>query len=1544
MLQYKYNLRKDTANMNKQNLDKWAKLLLDTGKRNNLINFRDVRVGSVDILKPDFSTLFEKIGTSATLEVFSPSVTEDGKVRRTKLDDEYAVNNNGMLTKESYVAAYAPKLKKSNQILTYNPFANPLLSLKNISKRARSAIEETGVNIAYLAFGFVNWKENNHSEEYRAPLLLCPISIENVSSVEPFYVKVTDDVLLNPTFAFKLQSEFGIKLPEYNDETANAYIKKVAALVKKLGWTVSAEAKIGVFSFLKINMYRDIIDNAETIVNNVNVRALNGENVDQTSAIAAIPTIEQPDNVELRNVVDADSSQAAAVRLARSGKSFVLQGPPGTGKSQTITNIIAECLATGKKVLFVSEKLAALNVVFDKLKDAGLAEFCLQLHSHKANKKDVIEELCTTLRLEKTTVSSRADEETATLHNAQSQLDSYDQELHKRRNVIGKSLYELLEIVSSLRNTAEFPYEIGDVSDRGSEYITRTAECLSQYAEYEPTIGYDYRTNPWYGYKNTDNAYQTAMIEGARFVALQHLCTLLNKLSLLLTEKYQIEIPSVHAAQQYRKFFKAMGSSKAFTPTLFDSDALVEVTALAEQMSQIAQEIQQAQQQLAQNYDEDIFKLDGKDIYKKLTVNHSNGLGRAFSSEYKKLAKSLQMCRKDGKRPSYAEAVKATETLREFQRKTDEFFNNEKMLDGRIACYKGVNTDWDSVLAELKQTAETIRGLEFGTFAKLTNEQFTAQKSVFNNLAGWLDAAFCDEEDINKLANNFDTTQFDLLGVSIAKTTEKASKCIAATEQLDNWCRFRKLTDQLSELAAMDFVDTAISNGLSQKTFADTFKKLFFIKWVDKVLQECPTLSQLSRIPHDNLVETYAEKDRLQFEINKAVVKAKLSSQRPDLQFNSPRSQASILLREGEKKRKQKPIRQLLAETWQLTQTLKPCFLMSPLSVSTFLGPDMNFDAVIFDEASQIFPQDAVGAIYRGNQLIVVGDGQQMPPSNFFNTVADNEIEEEDDDITDFESILDLCSTTLPQLRLKWHYRSRFEQLIAFSNKNYYNNDLVTFPAAERNRKGFGVDYYHVNGTFDRTSRTNKAEAEFIVDLIFDNIKRFPDRSLGVVTFSVSQQDLVDKLLTKRRQDSPATEDFFRADKAEPFFIKNLETVQGDERDTVIIGVAYGKDMYGKLLHNFGPLNRAGGERRLNVAVTRAKYNVQVVSSMRATDIDLSKTQSVGAKLLRDYLDYAEHGTAALTRTRKTNMFETSEVDFETEIAEFLKGKGYDVETNVGCSTFQIDIAVKLPRSNVYALAIECDGSTYHSSANARDRDRLRKDILQRMGWQHYRVWSTDWFRNKKIEQDRLVEAVDQALANAKANSAATTVSASTTDFSVVMATPLEFGKYVYADIDSLYAQNSADFQAFVKAVLQVEAPVAEDQFLKRIVRVFNKGKVTQNVIAEWNKRMRGCTKNGIARKKGFLYLTDVTEYHLRAPAEGDKARNVNEVAIEELAAGLMETIKHNGSIDKTILYNFVAQQLGYSRAGEAMTARLNEALSTIKRQLKISDDIITMK
>lgn len=1539
-------------------LDQWADLLLDTGKRNNLINFKDTRMSTVEVLLPSAEVFFEKVNGIARFEVFDPKIAEEdeelGEAAVKYTQSELGEDTQSLSKRTLFLNQYVPKVKQNSQVLLYNIQGHPLTAIKNISKKAKEFMEETGVNVAYAAFGFVCWKESENSGYiYRAPLLLVPIQLEHGSAIDPYFICSTeDDVVVNPTFSYKLEAEYGVQLPDYDDEGLEAYLQKVESLVARLNCTVSAECKIGIFSFLKINMYRDLKDNAEAILANPNIRKLLGVPLDSKSLGVGSDSNIAVSNplIELHSVVDADSSQIEAIEMAKSGKSFVLQGPPGTGKSQTITNIIAECLSDGKRVLFVSEKLAALSVVHEKLKQSGLSEFCLELHSHKSNKKDVIADICHTLREEKSIVSAKADSEIAIKEKAQRQLDAYAEELHRPRSVIEKSLYQLYEAYAALRSTPDVEWTVPRLDEKGDLYLTETTSLLEQYVDYIPSIGYDYRKNPWYGYINQDLSYQTKNTVKNNITAFIQFLQFVIPLSREISEKYGVSCTTIDEMRVWKKFFRLAADSEIITPALLNKENLEKVQSILGDLSALSAEILASRSELEIELD-DLDRLNGEESNKKLVRQFSGVFSRMFNSEYKKIITDLRLCRKNGKKPSYNEAIAMTERLSNYQSKSREFCDVEAPIKAFLgSAYKGVETDWNDVSNQVNALEEIFSSEHsFGPLAEYSD--FASERTAFSDYAARLDDGFeiCGNELFEEIVGCFDPAIFNVCATSCYLLSDRFSECLNTIEQLDHWCHFRSLLSKLGDKQIVPYLDSVIDQNMESRFMIDAFKKLFYYQWIHSILSATPVLAEFNRISQDKAILTFSEKDKEQFSINKAKIRGTLSGKRPSLDMIAPGSALSVVLREGEKKRKQKSIRALLGEAGELIQRVKPCFLMSPLSVSTFLvSGSVHFDVVIFDEASQIFPQDAIGAIYRAAQLIVVGDSKQMPPSNFFNsTIEAVDNDEESGDVTDFESILDLCSTSMRQLRLRWHYRSRYEELIAFSNKNFYDNDLITFPSAKTDAPGVGVDYYHVKGVFDRKSHSNREEAEFVVDLIYQNIERYPERSLGVVAFSVAQQDLIDKLLMKRRQNTPEKEFFFKSDAKEPFFIKNLETVQGDERDTIIFSIAYGIDSQGRLLHNFGPLNRVGGERRLNVAVTRAKCNVQLVSSMRYTDIDLKRTSSEGVKLLREYLDFAENGNIALERSVTVNSFEHFDSDFEIEVYDFLRAKGFSVDTQVGCSGFKIDLGLKNPNSSDYVLAIECDGATYHSSRNARDRDRLRQEILERMGWKFYRIWSTDWFRNKSVEQSRLLEVAAAAINRPAQIAAKPDKTPSPETFEkfeeVTQEKNFAFAPYKEADIPALLERYwPDDFGGFVKDVLKVEAPLSEELFLRRIVYLFDREKVTKVVVQQFEEKMRGYERYGIVRRNGFLYLKDNCEIEFRGP--GDIERDFKHIAPEELAAGMMQILRHNVTVEKSGLYRSLAEQCGINRMGRAITEALDAALPYLKDFVEISGDQLSLR
>ena len=449
--------------------------------------------------------------------------------------------------------------------------------------------------------------------------------------------------------------------------------------------------------------------------------------------------------------------------------------------------------------------------------------------------------------------------------------------------------------------------------------------------------------------------------------------------------------------------------------------------------------------------------------------------------------------------------------------------------------------------------------------------------------------------------------------------------------------------------------------------------------------------------------------------------------------------QLDVLRREFEKKARHRPVRKLMADAGNAVQAIKRVFLMSPLSVAAFLPPScLRFDLIVFDEASQVRPVDAFGALLRGRQAVVVGDDKQLPPTGFFDRLTggmDSDEDEGDEPTNVIPSILGLfLSRNARQRMLRWHYRSRHDSLIAVSNHEFYDDRLVVFPSPDAGRDKTGLIFHHLRQTaYDRgKTRTNPGEADEVVKAVREFAREQLARpagdrqTLGVATISNAQMQAINDRLEPLRRDS-SFEAFFAEGAVEPFFVKNLENVQGDERDVIFISVGYGRPAEGYLAMSFGTVNNDGGERRLNVLITRARCRCEVFTNMTADDIDLNRTKARGVRALKTFLAYAQTGRLDVPVVPG----EEADAPFEEAVLAALTTAGYQLRQQVGSGGFRIDLAVMDPdRPGRYVLAIECDGASYHGARSARDRDRLRQLVLERLGWRFHRIWSTDWFSN----------------------------------------------------------------------------------------------------------------------------------------------------------------------------------------------------------------------
>lgn len=1527
-----------------QKLEYWKNRLLDLGKRNRLINCaipkkgKHVSRATLLICEPPYGDLwniFDNVGNSLEFPIPADAF-EDEQQEALFQSNTF---QNGI---------------KTNQ----NP-AETYKTLRSLMKKSKAFSEEKGLNALYIAFGFLSWKDKGvEGDDMRSPLLLVPVVLTQESINDPITLSRSDDeITINHALEKKLQNDFGIELPQFEEsDNWSSYLEHVQEICGPLKWNVKSDvAQLSLFSFLKINMYRDLEKNADKIVAHPIVRALNGEgyksNIDYSDINCFNHDTVEPQ--DMFSVVDADSSQQDAILLAKRGASFLLQGPPGTGKSQTITNIIAELMADGKKVLFVSEKVAALEVVYKRLKQTGLSDFCLTLHSHNAKRREILDQLDVSLKLSRKKVQLQQDayDKLNQLKETRKALNLYSQELHTIIKPLERTIYQVNGFLAKYGNYKNVDYIQADADKFTPELFSQCKSALEEVVRIVDKSGYQ-RDNPWNGCMLTSITYefrQQFSVDSEKLLTfVSNGIALYNEIiSLLgsakLTPSYEItsdvivlfnlakespNIPvkwlecnidkqieqvanciellkkrnslrvlydrtiqyggklqasiqavtnstinsenAVHKENDgaynaaYNNFISVLegdvaktisSKSDAFRGQLFvcqnlnskyeqaqnENSVLKKALNLVTQsleseqqsLSQKQNELSAARSQISSDFDMKIFSIDVKGILSRYRTTYRSRL-RFLAPQYRNDRKSILTYCKVPTKISYSDALllldKVYNTLCAQKRldQQSEIVNTtltlktskETKLIENIATLKKLN---NSLLISRKKLELLKQSLitEITDITKNLGSVLSIASESYDNISkeldlvlgikindnydfvsieeklGWalhfhaemrkyaLSASFvtkiceCDEEIfcriskytltvkswadeiepwLNKYVKLFEEKLQPRFGkMSLAELMRTVQSCKDNFASLEYLIDYRNAEQRLKKLGIDAFLEKSKELNLAAEEIIPIFEKCFYRSWLDAVLPRFPAVSSFRRLRQDEYVKQFRKLDKQHLKISNANLIAKLISRLPNFDsFSANTGEAALLRREMAKQRKLMPTRKLIAAIPNLLPILKPCIMMSPLSVSTYLGSSgYEFDTVIFDEASQVPTEDAIGSIFRARQAIIAGDSKQLPPTDFFNSsISDsNEFEQDNEgEINDtgaYESLLDEASM-LPTQTLLWHYRSKHEDLIAFSNAKIYQGKLITFPSSIEKSNGLGVEYIHVaGGTYEPGGNGNQKEAQKIAELVFEHFRKYPDRSLGIIAFGEIQQAAIEEAIIRKRRENPQYETFFKEDKEEPVFIKNLETVQGDERDTIIFSIGYAPDALGRFLMNFGPLSRNGGERRLNVAITRARYNFKLVGSIMPTDIDVDHTSWQGPKLLRSYIDYAINGPKAILGETTSNSGVWFDSPFEEAIYNFITEQGYDVATQVGCSGYRIDMAVRHPKYNGrFAIGIECDGATYHSARTARERDRLRQTILEDMGWNIYRVWSTDWIKDQCTEGMRLLNAIRQAIEN----------------------------------------------------------------------------------------------------------------------------------------------------------------------------------------------------
>lgn len=1627
--------------------EKWCEKLLDTGKGNRLINFKDSQLRTLDILLPTSTDVFKRLSGGEKLAFYDVDEyvaikKEEFKMRNAGLPEEDKIPEEEFkISKNQLITDLSDKLSK-RQILSYKSGTDLEKVLKTLKKKASESIVEKGINILYVTFGMLHWLEKNEKDLWlNSPLVLIPIVIEESTHNDTFYIsEYEDEYTTNPALLYKLRSEYNLELPEFRaegfeEENLLDYLERVKAYFSENNWTVRDEVKIGTFSFLKLDMYKDLKENkTEVLKNDLVVRILdknyaekkerelsgesgkavaegnaNGSNLAENSAETiqdkvyeevfgdtesvdaetdnnndkqeitnsdlenskeeAKEKIENKDfsndnskklkNLELKlhNVVDADFSQMSAIYDAKMGNSFVLQGPPGTGKSQTITNLIAEFLYDNKKVLFVSEKLAALKVVYNNMKKVGLSDFCLEIHSNKASKKEVIAELYRVLTLGKKNLSKNAEIETEMLKKYKSELDMYAEVLHKVLPNVNKSPYEILSLISQYKDISSFEYVFENLNEVDTDYILECMAAIELFENYSEFIGFDYRENCWYGYNNQEINYQTKMALKKNLDELSEYFAQLNKLVANVEKIANIEINNFENFDKNLEVLRFFPSLSFYDSKIFNKENLIKINAVIKVCMSYESQLKDLEKSVYNVYSDKILELDARKFSNKFNGDY-NTLFRFFNKDYKKDLQTLKSYQVDKSRNVKFSQIKdlmiKLEQMKELKSKISENRTSLKALFSSSE-FAQESTDLSKISNELIKLEKVIYD-DFDGFEDIEKTELENVNKSIKELLSFYDGSVQNRDSLREMQNSFDLDVVNFEKMQFFDAKAKLSGFLENFDEFENWIRFVVVLEKFEKLNLKNFIEKSIDFSINRETLHLTFEKMIYNQLVYSVIEKDAVLLNFTRMTQDSNVINFRKKDKLRFEISKAEIIAKLMRNMPDSNSIASESQVSTLVREANKKSKQKPVRVLFREIDQLVKRLKPCMLMSPLSVSSYLDViNSKFDVVIFDEASQIFPWDSIGAIARGKQVIVVGDSKQMPPSNFFNIGVNETVEDEnefEDDSLDFESILDLSSAVFNQNRLNWHYRSKTEELIAFSNANFYDGTLVTFPSAFKNREDMGVDFYYVeDGIFNRKTKTNKKEAEKVVDLVFEHFKTHPERSLGVVAFSISQQSMIEQIITERRAKDDKFADFFDSSLQEPFFVKNLETVQGDERDTIIFSVAYAKDENGKFLHNFGPLNKKGGERRLNVAVTRAKQSVKLVASIKSHDIDLGKSSATGTRLLKEYIDYAQRGADNYVHGVVSD--DANLANIENEVFDFLTQNGFKAVKNIGCSEYKIDIGIQNPLNADFVLAIECDGRNYKNSKTTRDRDRLRQEVLERLGWKFYRVWSIDWFLNKAVEKKKLLAFVEKAMndyykemdskqKNSEEQEKANGEGEDNTNFLIENPNVNTDLKSLFAEYEEydIYSKKFPTFENSIYDLVKTEAPITEEYLLKKTAPLFGREKIT-NVVRQYfadnMKKFEDC----IFKVEDFYVVDKNMNIQMRVPKEGAEPRDILNISNVELASGLLEVIKKSVGITKKGLFNTTASLLGYSRMGNNIQQKLTESLEMLLESnfIKIEND-----
>lgn len=1568
-------------------LDESRKALIETGTRNRLVhtNRTAKRPSTLSILYTNAGELFDRLARKSGKLRFQadPAATERERKRAGAGEGEHGVA-------DAFEPAYdEPIMVGSSDVLQTKLGENALQKrLLKFYREAKALEDEQGINILYLAIGFLRWFEDERSEVVReAPLILVPVTLERDIRRSAFDLRAReDDLSINLPLSERLRDQEGIILPDFpegDDWRADEYFDLVTqAISAKSRWSIDRNGiELGFFSFAKLLMFRDLAPGAWA--NNAILRhpILRGLMVDGfASEDELFPKDTKLDErfepADLIHVVDADGSQALVIETVRAGRNLVVQGPPGTGKSQTITNIIASAAHDGKRVLFVAEKMVALHVVHDRLKRVGLGDLCLELHSRGANKRLVSQELATTLA-----AGCAAPDVTSATRQLTDIRDKLNQEcagLHAPIGATGSSAFlaigELVRAQGLEIPPASTP--MPDVTAWTKEDYQRAVSATSRLAE-EITKTGPKTQHPWFGVGNLDlQPTDLARLEQSSSRARRMLVSFTD---LIRNTAATLAVPAPGNLRDAAGLLKAVERISQAPRVDPDMILLVDLLTAAERSQAQAilkggAELRDIQETDGRSFVPLAFAANVVDVRSELARGAGSFFYRWFGG-YRQAVSELQSWLVISVPEDPQEKLALVDRLFAYQEARRQF-DRDAELGQRFfgAAWQADRT----AFSDLTAATEWVESIRTDGFAGALAPSVTLirREGLASKLHERLAAHFHDlQKSLNDISGVLDLdvpTAFGVGGWPEASLEQIGSKLdcwVTSLARYDEWRNLAGAEQSLKALQLDALADRMLAGEFPSERAVEELRHARAEALWAAARKQVPDIAGLDGERRSKLVETFQQLDKDRARLLADSIRATHLTNIP----SGSLGQMGIIRGEAAKRRAHLPIRKLMSRAGQTVQKIKPIFLMSPISVAQFIPPsEMEFDLLVIDEASQVRPEDALGVIARAKQIVVVGDIKQLPPTSFFSRLVsgdDNEDVEDDTTeptalqgaarVSEMESVLTLCEARGVSSRmLRWHYRSKHHSLIEVSNAEFYR-DLVLPPSPLEKQGESGLVFRRVQGAYDRGGkRTNALEAKAIVDALTAHAKANPDMSIGVATFSSAQRDAIANQIDEARRMSEVLDAFIRdMEHTDEVFIKSIENVQGDERDVIFVSVGYGPRNAGGRLESmaFGPIATEGGERRLNVLFTRARHRCEVFVSFDPGDIDLNRARSEGVRVFKRYLTYA--ATGVLDQPRETG--EDHDSPFEADVALAIRNLGYVVEAQVGSTGFKIDLAVRHPQQHGrFMLAVECDGATYHGALWARERDRLRQSILEGMGWTFHRIWSSDWFYRRAAEIARLKAVLEKAASEdgrkppakspeppgrSATNSGYEPESTGTSSSPVATSIRPAYtvAKFAVNASQEPHMVNVRTMAEIVGRIVEIEGPVHKVEAARRVSQLFGKERTGDRIRnAVWRAGEYQTRQASSMIADGDFWLTPsqkdqpIVRNRSGAPLSVQAA---DMLPPTEIAAAIREVFEENGPVSREELLIGVGRAFGFQRSGPEFKSVVEAQLENLRVRDQVS-------